>query len=268
MHGLTRFSALAVTAVAVVVVLMVALAWAGPAEDGVRASSSSALFDEELVQDIYRRVSPAVVVVKSDLQFGDTYGQLAIGSGFLVDADGHIATNYHVIRGADRVVLDFQDGASAEAEILGPSPSNDLALLKVDAALVAHIEPVELGNSSLASTGQMAIAIGSPFGLGGTVTIGVIGGIDRVLGSDIARPMHGNLQTDALTNPGGSGGPLLNGTGQVVGLNTAVRIGPVDLDSTGASRPVGFALPVNTLVRLLPRLKAGQAIERHSRRSG
>lgn len=261
MYGITKFSALAVTAASAVVILVLAQAWLGPAEDEVAAASFPTLFDEGLVQDIYGRVSPAVVVVKADLRFGESYGRIAIGSGFLIDGEGHIATNYHVVRGADRVMLDFQDSTTAEAAILGTSPGNDLALLKVDAASVAHIEPVELGDSSAANPGQMAIGIGSPFGLGGSVTVGIIGGIDRVLGSDIARPMHGNLQTDALTNPGDSGGPLLNRAGQVVGINTSVRIEDLGAGNQRASRPMGFALPVNTLVRLLPRLKDSQSTE-------
>ena len=261
MHETTKFSALAVTAASAVVILVIAQAWLGPAEDEVAAASFTALFDEALVQDVYGRVSPAVVVVKSELKFEESYGRIALGSGFLVDGEGHIATNYHVVRGADRVRLDFQDGASAEAEILGISPGNDLALLKVDAALVSHIEPVELGDSSEVHPGQLAIAIGSPFGLEGSISVGVIGGIDRVLGSDIARPMHGNIQTDTLTNPGDSGGPLLNRTGQVVGINTSVRIDGLGAENQRAGRPIGFALPVNALIRLLPRLKERQSAE-------
>ena len=140
------------------------------------------------------------------------------GSGFLIDDQGHIVTNNHVIQNADRVRVNFQNGESVEAEVLGTNPGNDLALLKVDSAVVEGIEPVALGDSSQAQPGQMAIAIGSPFGLDGSVTVGVvISGVGRTLDSDIARPVAGVLQTDALISPGNSGGPLLNGSGGGIG---------------------------------------------------
>ena len=120
---------------------------------------------------------------------------------------------------------------------------------------MTHIEPVELGDSSLVRPGQLAVVIGSPFGLAGSVTVGIVGGVDRVLGSAIARPVHGILQTDAVINPGDSGGPLLDRAGRVVGINTSVQIGPVDAGQQTAGRRIGFALPVNTVTRLLPSLK-------------
>ena len=212
------------------------------------------------MQGIYNRVSPAVVVVRADRRSGDSFAAVAIGSGFLVDGEGHIATNHHVVRGADRVVIEFQGSTAAEAEVLGTSPSNDLALLKVHPSLVAHIEPLWLGDSSQVRPGQMAVAIGSPFGLGGSVTVGVVGGVNRVLGNDGARSVHGILQTDAVTNPGDSGGPLLDRAGRVVGINTSVQVGPSELDGRNAGRRIGFALPVNTLARLLPRLKEKQVM--------
>ena len=260
MQRLYKFSALAVAALAAVLVLFVTLAWLRPGEEKVTLHDSAALFDQEVVQRIYKRVSPAVVVIRADLESGDSFTPIASGSGFLVDREGHIATNYHVIQGADRVLVEFPDGSITPAEVLGTSPGNDLALLRVDPVLVADIQPVSLGNSSQVQPGQMAVAIGSPFGLGGSITVGVVGGIDRVLGSDVARPVHGILQTDAVTNPGDSGSPLLDRTGKVIGINTAVQMGPSNQSFDNVSRRIGFALPIDTLVRLLPMLMENQVI--------
>ena len=254
MSRVTKFSALAVTAVAAVVLLMVALSRLGPGEDGVTASTTAALFDEELVQEIYQRVSPAVALIRADRMTDGSFTPLTIGSGFLIDNEGHIVTNHHVIQGADRLVVQLGGGTAVLAEVAGTSPGNDLALLRVDPALVTHIEPVQLGDSSLVRPGQLAVAMGSPFGLAGSITVGVVGGVDRVLGSEVARPVHGILQTDAVVNPGDSGGPLLDRTGRVVGINTSVQVGLVNADSQDAGRRLGFAVPANTLARLLPRL--------------
>ena len=261
MQRLTKFSALAVTALAVVLALVLVLAWLRPGDEKVALSDSTALFDEELVQQIYKRVSPAVVVIRADLKSGDSFIAMASGSGFLVDREGHIATNNHVVQGADRILVEFLSGSVTPAQVLGASPGNDLALLKVDPALVANIQPVSLGDSSMVEPGQMAVAIGSPFGLGGSITVGVVGGINRVLGSDVARPVHGILQTNAVTNPGDSGSPLLDRTGKVIGINTAVQIGPLNITADSADRRIGFALPINTLVRLLPMLIEHQVIK-------
>ena len=245
MSRVTKFSALAVTAVAAVVVLMVALSRFGSGEEGVTASTTAALFDEELVQEIYRRVSPAVALIRADRMTDGSFTPLTIGSGFLIDNEGHIVTNHHVIQGADRVVVQLGGGTAVLAEVAGTSPGNDLALLRVDPALVTHIEPVELGDSSLVRPGQLAVAMGSPFGLAGSITVGIVGGVDRVLGSEVARPVHGILQTDAVVNPGDSGGPLLDRTGRVVGINTSVQVGLVNADFQDAGRRLGFAVPVN-----------------------
>jgi len=261
MEGVTKTFALAVTVVSAAVILIIAFAWFGPGLEGASSSASAALFDEQLVQEVYRRVSPAVVEIRIDRRGGDSFTRLGSGSGFLIDHQGHIVTNNHVIQGADRVRVNFQNGKSVEAEVLGTNPGNDLALLKVDSAVVEGIEPVALGDSSLALPGQMAIAIGSPFGLDGSVTVGVISGVGRTLDSDIARPIAGVLQTDALIGPGNSGGPLLNSSGEALGINTAIQVSRGGLDFLSVSRSsIGFAVPINTLADLLPRLKEKQVI--------
>ena len=261
MKGVTKAFALAVTTLSATVILAIAFAWLGPGLEGVTLPASAALFDEELVQNIYEQASPAVVDINVDRKVEDSFNRLGFGSGFLIDSEGHIVTNNHVIQGADRIRIAFQDGSSAEAEILGTNPANDLALLKVNSEAVAHIRPLTLGDSSQARPGQLAIAIGSPFGLGGSVTVGVISGVGRTLNSDIARPISGVLQTDALINPGNSGGPLLNRDGAVVGINTAIQVSFRELSPRNLRRgTIGFAVPSNTLINLLPRLKEKQII--------
>ena len=251
----------AIIAVSVAVALLIALVWAGPrVTGGTSPATVSALFDEELVQDVYDRVSPAVVEVTIDSKFGSLgqlFAQAGSGSGFLIDREGHIATNSHVIEGADRVRITLSDGTAAEAEILGRDPANDLALLRVNPGIVEGIEPVELGNSSLVRPGQLAIAIGSPFGLEGSITAGVISGVDRDLPISLGQPITGVLQTGALINPGNSGGPLLNKDGQAVGINTAISTSPTLING----RSIGFAVPINTLVDVLPRLQEQQVLQ-------
>ena len=260
MSGLTKFSAFAIAAVLAVAVLVVALTRLGSAEESATVSGTASLFDEELVQEIYQRVSPAVALIRADRKNGDAFIPLTIGSGFLVDKEGHIVTNHHVVQGADRLVVEFGGTFALLAEVAGISPGNDLALLRVDSSLVTHIEPAELGDSSMVRPGQLAVVIGSPFGLAGSVTVGIVGGVDRVLGSAVARPVHGILQTDAVVNPGDSGGPLLDRAGRAVGINTSVQTGSTEEDPRSAGRRIGFAIPVNTLSRLLPRLKNNEVL--------
>ena len=261
MKGVSKSFALAVTALSVAVIFVIAFAWVGPGLDGASKPASAALFDEQLVQTIYEEASPAVVDINVDRQLEESYGRLGFGSGFLIDSEGHIATNFHVVQDADRIRISFQDGSTALAELLGTNPANDLALLKVDSEAVEHITPLTLGDSAVARPGQLAIAIGSPFGLGGSITVGVVSGLDRTLTSDLARPISGVIQTDALINPGNSGGPLLNRNGEVIGINTAIQshFGQMALRSPGQGS-IGFAVPANTLGNLLTRLKTKQEV--------
>ena len=261
MDGISKAFAMAIIAMSGAVILVVSFAWFGPGLGSAVTPASAALFDEELVQAVYDRVSPAVVDVNVDRKEGDSFSRLGFGSGFLIDTEGHIVTNNHVIQQADRVRIRFKDGTSAEAQILGTNPANDLALVKVPREAVAGIEPIPFADSSLVRPGQLAIAIGSPFGLGGSVTVGVISGVDRTLDSDIARPISGVLQTDALISPGNSGGPLLNRAGEVLGINTAIQVSAMDFVLPRINRgAIGFAVPINTLANLLPDLKAGMVV--------
>jgi 2-alkenal reductase len=261
MYGVSKAFSLAIISLSAAVILVVVFAWQGPGLDNVTPYASAALFDEQLVQGIYEQAIPAVVDINIDRKVEDAFGRLGFGSGFLVDTEGHIVTNNHVIQGADRIRISFKDGTNVEAEILGTNPANDLALLKVSADAVEGIKPLTLGDSGETRPGQLAIAIGSPFGLGGSITVGVISGTDRTLNSDLFRPISGVLQTDALINPGNSGGPLLNRQGNVVGINTAIQVSLNDFNPRNLGRgSIGFAVPVNTLATLLPRLKESKVI--------
>ena len=207
MSGLTKFSALSVASVAIVAALVLALALLGTGEERVTAASTPALFDEDVVQAIHRRISPAAVKIRADRKLGPNYSPLAVGSGFLIDRQGHVATNNHVIAGADRILLEFDAGFTLEAQVIGVSLANDLALLKVDPARLANINPAEFGDSSAARPGQLAVAIGSPFGLSRSISVGIISGVDRTLGSKAGRPQYTEsckpTQSPTLATQGG-----------------------------------------------------------------
>ena len=242
---------------AAVVIVIVAFLWLGPGRDlYFNIASASVLFDEQGVIDIYELVSPSVVEVTAGRGVDDGFRGTSGGSGFLIDSQGHVVTNNHVVEGFSTVSVRFSDGAWVEAEVLGRNPAGDQALLKVDPSVVVGKTPVVLGDSSELKPGQMAIAIGNPFGLEGSVTVGVISQLGRDLPSAVGRRIPNVIQTDALINPGNSGGPLLDSSGAVVGINTAIQISPLG----GASKRIGFAVPINDLKEVLPDLKAGNIL--------
>jgi S1-C subfamily serine protease len=186
MNRETRFLVIALTTISMAAVLLAAFVWPG-VDRAASFSSEPTLFDEELVQEVYHRVSPAVLEIHADQESDGSFVEATSGSGFLIDQQGHIVTNNHVIESAQRVRISFSDGANTEATVLGRNPANDLALLKVEPKLVAGIEPVELGDSSKVRPGQLAIIIGNPFGLRNSVSVGVSSGVDRGLPSANSR---------------------------------------------------------------------------------
>ena len=211
-------------------------------------------FAERRIIDVYERVSPSVVSITTETLrrgfFFEVIPQEGSGSGFILDADGHILTNYHVIKGAQRIEVNFGDDTVLEARAVGVDPRNDVAVLRVD-ALPTGVYPVDLGTSTGLHVGQRAIAIGNPFGqFGRTLTTGVISALDRTLEGPDERTITGIIQTDAAINRGNSGGPLLDSSGRVIGVNTAI------FSPSGASAGVGFAVPIDTVKRLLPDLLA------------
>ncbi len=209
-------------------------------------------FAEKRVIEVYKRVSPAVVSITTQVLRRNFFFELVpaegSGSGFVLDAEGHILTNYHVVEGAQDIEVTFIDQTIVPARVVGADPGNDIAVLKMD-SLPEHLEPVELGVSANLQVGQRAIAMGNPFGqFGGTLTAGVISALNRTLESRNGRQMSGIIQTDAAINSGSSGGPLLDSAGRVIGINTAI------FSPSGVNAGVGFAVPVDTIRRVLPDL--------------
>jgi S1-C subfamily serine protease len=206
--------------------------------------------EEELVTNLYNRVGPSVVhitaqVITMNFFFGPQPSE-GTGSGFVYDQAGHIVTNYHVVRGAESIGVIFSDETEVSAQVVGVDPANDLAVLKVD-EVPPGILPVELGASADLRVGQRAIAIGNPFGLDQTLTVGVVSALGRPLQTEEDTYIFNVIQTDAAINPGNSGGPLLDSRGKVIGVNTAVRQN---------AQGIGFAVPVDTVKRVVPLLIA------------
>ncbi len=202
--------------------------------------------EEQLITNLYQRVGPSVVHITSQVvQMTFFFGPMpseGTGSGFVIDQEGHIVTNYHVIEGASSVEVTLSDQTKVPAEIVGTDPSNDLAVIKIDAPPAA-LTPLELGEAADLRVGQRAIAIGNPFGLDQTLTVGVISALGRPLQSDSNNTLFSVIQTDAAINPGNSGGPLLDTRGRLIGVNTAVQQN---------AEGIGFAVPVSTVKRVIP----------------
>lgn len=241
---------------AVVFVAGVAFAWANPLTvlKPQPTLATPVLFNEDAVTAIYNNASPAVVEISVTGTTGGSRSYFARGqgSGFLIDTSGDILTNNHVVDGATSVRVTFQDGSTADASVVGTDTIHDLALLRVGASAVSGITPLQLGDSSVLKPGQMAIALGAPFGLADSITVGVISGLNRSLGGS---SVTGMIQTDAALNPGNSGGPLLNSQGEVVGVNTAI-------EAQSSARGIGFAVPSNVVKNALPSLSAGKTVQR------
>ncbi len=207
---------------------------------------------DSVVQQVYRQVNQSVVHITTTA-FTEDFAMQVVpqegsGSGFVWDEEGRIVTNNHVVEGAEIIEVILADGTVLEAELLGGDPNTDLAVIQVDAP-AGSLVPVPVGDSSQLQVGQMAIAVGNPFGLARTVTTGVVSALGRTLRADNNRLIIDVIQTDAAINPGNSGGPLLNSSGEVIGINTAI-FSPGGAGSVG----IGFAVPVNTAKRWVPEL--------------
>ncbi|MDQ3893146.1 MAG: trypsin-like peptidase domain-containing protein [Actinomycetota bacterium] len=222
------------------------------------------------INAIYRRTSGGVVQITSEsvvpgavdpfFPFAEPQPQLrrALGSGFVIDKQGHILTNYHVVQNARSVRVSFSNRDNVKAEIVGVDPSTDVAVLKVDMDPQA-LDPLPLGNSDAARVGDPVVAIGNPFGLQRSVTAGIVSALQRQIGSPAGRSIDHVIQTDAPINSGNSGGPLLNDRGQVIGVNTAILTGnQFDRGNVG----IGFAVPINTAKQIARELIAKGKVER------
>lgn len=215
------------------------------------------LLQDTLVQ-LYETVSPGVVSIQVFSELGS-----GIGSGFVIDQEGHIVTNYHVVEGAREVEVHFQSGLKVFGEVIGEDLDSDLAVIKVDVDPSA-LFPLPIGDSDQLRVGQTVVAIGNPFGLSGTMTLGIVSARGRTLES--IRQAEGGaffsagdlIQTDANINPGNSGGPLLNLNGEVIGINRAIRTGSGSPLGPITNTGIGFAVSSNILQLVAPTLKAGQ----------
>jgi serine protease Do len=218
------------------------------------AATNQTLVDETTITNIYATASPAVVeiIVTSQSSGYRSYSTEGQGSGFVIDKNGNILTNNHVVDGATSVQVVFSNGNSVSANVLGKDAADDLAIVKVDASSVAGITPLTLADSSTVIPGQLAIAIGSPYGLTNSITTGIISGLNRSVDGD-SSSLTGMIQTDATIQPGNSGGPLLNSSGLVIGINTAI-----EGDGTG----IGFAVPSSVALQVISDLEANKQIEK------
>jgi S1-C subfamily serine protease len=214
--------------------------------------------------EVYEHNAPGVAFVtstvvqksESPFLFGEAQRQgQASGSGFVINGDGTILTNYHVIENAIKVNVSFEKGKTVEAQVLGKDPSNDLAVLRIPTdGLTLH--PLQLGDSGAVQVGDPAYAIGNPFDLQRTLTAGVISALQREITAPNGFRINNVLQTDAPINPGNSGGPLLNSQGQVIGINSQIETGGGNNGSVG----IGFAVPINKAKSEIAQLEKGGTV--------
>lgn len=216
----------------------------------VGVSDPSAVTDEQNSIEVYKTISPGVAFINTTSYTQDFWGGVqegkGNGSGSVIDTNGHILTNAHVIEGAQKLTVSFGGDRVYPARVIGKDADTDLAVIKIDPP--AGITVVPLGDSNQLSVGQKVLAIGNPFGLDRTLTTGVISGLQRPIRARNGQPIDAAIQTDASINPGNSGGPLLDKFGRMIGINSQI------LSPAGGSVGVGFAVPVNTAKRVVPQL--------------
>lgn len=232
------------------------LALAEAAPQGI--TDPSAVSDEQNSIEVYKSISPGVAFINTTSYTQDVWGSVqegkGNGSGSVIDSNGHILTNYHVVEGAQKLTVTFGGDKVYPATMVGGDPDTDLAVIKITPP--AGLTPVPLGDSDKLTVGQKVLAIGNPFGLDRTLTTGVISGLQRPIRARNNRPIDAAIQTDASINPGNSGGPLLDKFGRMIGINSQI------LSPAGGSVGVGFAVPVNTAKRVIPQLLQFGAVRR------
>jgi S1-C subfamily serine protease len=210
---------------------------------------------------VFETCSPGVVSVANRAIVQDWFSlrvyqiPQGTGSGFVWDTLGHVITNYHVIHEASEVQVTLRDGTSYEARVVGADPDHDLAVLRIDAPEAALV-PIPVGVSRTLRVGQTVLAIGNPFGLDTSLSVGIVSALGRTMEAMTRRSIREVIQTDAAINPGNSGGPLLDSSGRLVGINTAI------MSTSGSYAGVGFAVPVDTVRRIVPQLIATGKVQR------
>ena len=211
--------------------------------------------NQDLLEALYEHVSPGVVSIQGmSVRSGGSQG-----TGFVVDTQGHIVTNYHVVDGQDTIEVHFQSGLKSYASVVGKDIDSDLAVIKVDVD-PSQLVPLVFGDSDLVKVGQTVAAIGNPYGLSGTMTVGVVSARGRILDSMRQSSSGGyfssgdTIQTDALINPGNSGGPLLNLNGEVIGVNRAIQTSGISITGDAINTGIGFAISSNVARKVVPSL--------------
>src|SRR5688572_16597185 len=220
----------------------------------------SASTDEQNNIEVYRALSPGVVFVHSTSYARDFFGfvepQQGSGSGSILDQQGNILTNHHVIAGAQKLSVSLGGKRDYPAIVVGSDPDTDLAVIRLTEKPAGPLTVVPMGDSDKLVVGQKVLAIGNPFGLDRTLTTGVISGLQRPIRARNNRLIEGAIQTDASINPGNSGGPLLDSRGRMIGINSQI------LSPSGSSAGVGFAVPVSIAKRVVPQLLQNGAVRR------
>ncbi len=238
-----------------------------PPSSAFSVSSPSSVTDPSLASDeqnnieVYKTIAPGVVYIQSTTTVRDFFGLFSepvegAGSGSIIDDQGDILTNYHVIANAEKLTVSFGGGKNYPAKVVGRDPDTDLAVIRLLESPKEQMTVVPLGDSDRLIVGQKVLAIGNPFGLDRTLTTGVISGLQRPIRAQNGRQIEGAIQTDASINPGNSGGPLLDSHGRMIGINSQIE------SPSGASAGVGFAIPVNIAKRIVPQLVRNGYVQR------
>jgi putative serine protease PepD len=225
----------------------------------VATGSQTANTSGTSVGDVYDKTNASVVEITVTLSSGaptepGSGGSQAQGSGFVYDTNGHVVTNQHVVDGASSIQVQFANGTTSSATVVGTDPSTDLAVLKVDSP-PSGVQPLTLADSSAVSVGDEVVAIGSPFGLENSVTSGIVSALDRSMQAPNGFTINGSIQTDAAINHGNSGGPLLDMSGRVIGVTAQIE------SDSGGNDGVGFAIPSNTVRSIVSQLIAGGSVQ-------
>ena len=233
---------------------------AAPAMTTAAVADPALATDEQNNIEVYKAVSPGVVYIQSSTTVRDFFGFFTrqaegAGSGSIIDPQGDILTNYHVIADAEKLTVSFGGGKTYQARVVGKDPDTDLAVIRLLEQPKEPMTVVPLGDSDHLVVGQKVLAIGNPFGLDRTLTTGVISGLQRPIRAENGRQIEGAIQTDASINPGNSGGPLLDSHGRMIGINSQIE------SPSGASAGVGFAIPISIAKRVVPELVKNGSVQ-------
>ena len=220
----------------------------------IERTGNSTVAQQNDLSDLYDRVAPSVVQIEVSAGGLDGQGSGGQGTGWIYDAEGHVVTNQHVVQNAESVTVRFADGSEVDADVVGADPSTDVALLKLESS-EQTTAPLDRGSTEELDVGDPVVAIGSPFGLQGSLTSGVVSGLGRTITSPNEFGIDNVIQTDAALNPGNSGGPLLTLGGDVVGMNSQIAT------ESGGFQGIGYAIPIETVDNVVEQLVEDGTVE-------